>query len=100
VAALLPVSMQGRGEERIAGMEVGELCTLDNCCLEAYVPHAQLVLHHHSIGKDLSLAACCWLPRESEKEGWGNVKEKANMEARSTKDPRENMRERRLRRPH
>lgn len=63
-----PCGREGVGKERIGGMEVGELYTLDKCCIEAYIPHAQPVLHHPSISKDQSLVACCWFPRERERK--------------------------------
>lgn len=65
-----PCGREGGGKERIGGMEVGELYTLDKCCLEAYVPHAQPVLHHPSISKDQGLL-------EKERSDGADVKEKA-----------------------
>lgn len=65
-----PCGKEWGGKERIGGMEVGELYTLDKCCLEAYVPHAQPVLHHPSISKDQGLL-------EKERSDGADVKEKA-----------------------
>lgn len=79
---------EGREEEMIGWMEVAEYCTLDKCYSEAYVSHAQLLLHHSFMSKDLSPAACC-PEREKEREGGANVKEKVSMESRRAMDPGE-----------
>lgn len=81
MAAFLPVSVQGRlrgVEVRKGWMEVGELCTLDRCCLEACIPQAQPVLHHLSIrnNRSLLLRAVCSLESERERECTEDLGEK------------------------